>query len=322
MGYNNDALQVLAKYPLLTFEKYQGPFWSETFREGVYHEEDNIAAVAKAVKVVNPDAAVLMYMHQWNYPFYAYHWDLERRPEWWAHDSQTGAEIMMSVPQFNCSDGSDTKLPRCPKESVHVRDWNNTQAVTGWANACARMVNAGLDGCFVDGVCDPTCAFEDGIGVGLTAMQKKVEPGVVVANNAYRGEYFPGAKGAMMEAFSPSNLKLGKFWTEKLQSAAQKGMLVQCHSKVCPPSEVDVAGFLVAAEEHSYFGCGPWYEPVEGPQWHDMYDRPLGKPLGSAKVVGDVWTRSFASGTNVTIDFDHHTASIQWADQNERGALA
>jgi hypothetical protein len=309
---------------LLTFEKYQGPLaWSDAFREGMRHEEDNVAAVAKAVKAVNPDAAVLMYMHQWNYPWYAYNWDLERRPEWWAHDAQTGAEVMMSVPQFNCSDGSKdtTKPPRCAKESVHVRDWNNTEAVHGWANACARMVNAGLDGCFVDGVCDPSCAFEDGVGIGLATMQKKVEPGIVIANGAYRGEYFPGAKGTMIEAFSASDSKRGKFWTEMLQSAAQKGMLVQAHSHTCPPSEVDVAGFLVAAEENSYFGCGPWYEPVEGPQWHDIYNEPLGKPLGPADVVNNVWKRSFASGTEVTIDFNNHNASIRWADGVENGVV-
>jgi len=182
------------------------------------------------------------------------------------------------------------------------------------------MGSAGLDGCFVDGVCDPHCAPGSGIDQGLELMQKKIGEGTIIGNNAYHGEYFPSAKGSMIENFGVTG-KLGKFWVETLRDAAQKGMLMEVHTHTCPPLEIDVAGFLVAAGENSFFGCGSWYEEGDGPIWPEVFDKPLGAPMGPASVVDNVWTRSFASGTKVTLDLNHKTASIQWADGLTRDVL-
>lgn len=136
----------------------------------------------------------------------------------------------------------------------------------------------------------------------------------------------------MAEAFTASG-KLGSFWVQHLHDAAQMGILFEAHAKCSSdgPSEMDVAGFLVAAGENSYFGCGPWYEPSgpdQGPHWFEVYDKPLGAPLGPASVVNKVWRRSFESGTNVMVDFNHMNATIQWADSkhmssdfNSNGAI-
>ena len=91
-------------------------------------------------------------------------------------------------------------------------------------------------------------------------------------------------------------------------------MLVEAHAK-CPPSIMDVAGFLVAASSNAFFGCGPWFESDGGPRWYgEWYDRPLGEPAGPASVLSKVWRRRFASGTSVVVDFNHMNASITWGD--------
>merc|ERR1712032_1174554 len=108
--------------------------------------------------------------------------------------------------------------------------------------------------------------------------------------------------------------------TTRLQEAAASGMLFEAHVKFCPPTVADVAVFLLGAGKNAYLGCGPWYEQPDnqgGPYWFgDFYDRPLGKPLGNATINGKVWSRSFAHGTNVTVDFNdgNISATIHWGD--------
>ena len=93
-------------------------------------------------------------------------------------------------------------------------------------------------------------------------------------------------------------------------------MVVEVHTQ-CPPSVLNIAGFLVAAGQNSFFGCGAWYESdaTRGPHWFHVYDKPLGAPDGPAKVEQRRWTRSFASGaTTVMFDLAAHNATIHWAD--------
>lgn len=119
----------------------------------------------------------------------------------------------------------------------------------------------------------------------------------------------------MIEAFNSAKYTFGV-----LQKAAKTGVLVEAHAHACPPTVPDVAAFLVAAEEHSYYGCGPWYEPAArfgggGPHWFgDFYDRPLGPPTGPATVAGKLWRRSFGKGTSVAFDAGTFNATIRWAD--------
>ena len=59
--FNASSLATIAKFPLVTLEKYQGPFHTPDFRAGRMYEEDNIVAQAKLLKAVNPNVSVLMY---------------------------------------------------------------------------------------------------------------------------------------------------------------------------------------------------------------------------------------------------------------------
>ena len=57
--YTPSQLRVLARFPVMTIEKYMGPFPLAAGRG----EEDNVAAVATAVKAINPKSKVLMYLN-------------------------------------------------------------------------------------------------------------------------------------------------------------------------------------------------------------------------------------------------------------------
>ena len=90
-----------------------------------------------------------------------------------------------------------------------------------------------------------------------------------------------------------------------------------------PAAQTELAAFLVAMGNHSYYLCGPWQhvgadgmatavEPVE-PTWSPLYDRPLGEPLSHATLEAGVWRRSFRSGTNATFNIHTNKGTVSWA---------
>ena len=55
--------------------------------------------------------------------------------------------------------------------------------------------------------------------------------------------------------------------------------------------------------------------------WFEIYDLPLGAPLSDAKLGADgVWRRSFAAGTNVTMDTKTNNGTIAWAKRKTTAA--
>ena len=79
-----------------------------------------------------------------------------------------------------------------------------------------------------------------------------------------------------------------------------------------------IAAFLIGAGEYSYFGCGDWYAEGDNTKpltWRPEYDKPLGAPKGPVQYrsnAGIIWTRSFASGTEVTFDTKRKKGTITW----------
>merc|ERR1711884_559182 len=82
-----------------------------------------------------------------------------------------------------------------------------------------------------------------------------------------------------------------------------------------PKIQTELAAFLVAAGEHSYYRCGAWgHSDVP---WYKVYDMPLGKPFSNATLSNGIYKRSFASGTVVTFDTATETGTIKWADSHQ-----
>lgn len=65
-----------------------------------------------------------------------------------------------------------------------------------------------------------------------------------------------------------------------------------------------VAVFLLAVERGAVIGCNGWDE---------QFEKPLGDPLGPARVEGDVVSRNFTSGTWVSYNAGTNEANIHWA---------
>ena len=73
--------------------------------------------------------------------------------------------------------------------------------------------------------------------------------------------------------------------------------------------------FLIGAGEYSYFGCGDWCAEGDDTKpltWLPEYDKPLGTPKGPAQYNAGVWTRSFASGTEVMFDTKTNKGTVKW----------
>ena len=111
-----------------------------------------------------------------------------------------------------------------------------------------------------------------------------------------------------------------------------------------PAVQTELAAFLVGMGRYSYFVCGAWEDTFSsspassggaggsGPAtsttttttssssssssstWMDVYDFPLGEPLGNATLdAHGVWHRSFASGTNASFDTKAEVGRVDWA---------
>ena len=92
--YNPESLEVLAKFAVVTLEKYQGvngfPTDWDTCQNGTDVSqcgccvEDNIVAVAKEIKDIDPTTMVMGYWHSnKEYPIYRGGQELCEIPEWW-----------------------------------------------------------------------------------------------------------------------------------------------------------------------------------------------------------------------------------------------
>jgi hypothetical protein len=69
-------------------------------------------------------------------------------------------------------------------------------------------------------------------------------------------------------------------------------------------SDIDIAVFMLVVREGMFLGCNGW---------SDVFDKPLGEPLGNATVTRGVWERNFQSGTSVKYDEKNNVANITWA---------
>lgn len=123
-------------------------------------------------------------------------------------------------------------------------------------------------------------------------------------------------KAVQNECFYPSNDSINSHML-----GVQVGQVYQARVPVVVSCSTDltdyIAAFLIGAEKYSYFGCGLGFtvgNDTAGVVWLPEYDKPLGMPKGPAVYTNGVWTRSFASGTEVSFDCKGNKGSIKWAN--------
>ena len=252
-----------------------------------------------------------------DWTFYKLHETLIENPDWWLRD-EFGDVVLQS---------GDHSFPQ-PPQGMLVFDFQQEIVQKLWADTCLNMTKTGyIDGCFADRpaqnsfkgynlTANQTANFKAGHTQTLLDVQKGLNDtglSVLISN----GFYAEGIVAVQLEGFAANQGSI-----KTLQGYAQKGLLVQAHAGYaqngndnhCEDITNSLAAFLIGAEKYSYYGCSRgWYIEPDWIVWHEQYDKKLGAPNGVAVLNGDMYSRSFASGTKVTFNVTSNVGTIDWA---------
>ena len=105
-----------------------------------------------------------------------------------------------------------------------------------------------------------------------------------------------------------------------INNSASQGYMFEVHGhQLCYNDDVsstafqtEYAAFLMFAQKWTYHICGSWCG--SDPVWPKAFDMPLGAPLANATsdASGDVWTRTFKSGTQIFFRKSNTTGWMKW----------
>ena len=302
--YSQQALKIIAKFSMVTIEKWQ------SFDVKNIDDEDDMVAVMKAVKEVNPNVATYFYMNSF-----------KDRPEMTRMARQFDEHPDWALRDVN---GSQVKN----NQGYFVFDVSKLEVRKWWLNTCLNAIMAASgDGCFCDSSQRVTGQhFKPPVsdhkmkqwGEGLLNLTKEVQNALgsdklligKVANQSY-------VKSVQIEFFRADNDSI-----TELMLGASVGQVMQAHVPVFEDCHGDLinymAAFLIGAGKYSYFGCGHWNatgDDIEPLIWHTEYDKPLGTPLGPATYSEGIWKREFAKGTKVEFNIKKNTGTIDWGSR-------
>ncbi|XP_065830202.1 uncharacterized protein [Oscarella lobularis] len=305
--FNDAAVQIIARFPIIAIDQGQGEDVSDCCTE------DKILAVAKQIKAVNDSVYIIFYynsMLDWN--GYRLHEKLLKHPEFWLRNAS----------------GEPVRIPgdhsfKQPKEGMLVFDLSTQAGRDFWASDCINATKSEyIDGCFADRAGEDTFqkntlspetakAYASGHVKVLQDLQKSLGDNVLMANN----DLVPGVGSTMIEGFRSDEKSI-----LRLQEAVAQNKLVEVHagySDSCRNITDTLAAFLIGAGEYSYYACSQvWFVDETHKNWltwRPEYDKPLGKPTGPATKSGDVYTRQFASGTVAMFNAKTNKGNIKWA---------
>lgn len=332
--FSERALDTIARFPMVTIEKGQGfDAGCADYGATAPCAEQKITAQCEAVKKRDASIATVFYMNS-VLSWYFYHMDVDMNahPAWQLHDSKTGEAVHT---------GGDKHF-NPPKSGMLVYNHAAVGMREYWKAVCINATKTGfVDGCFSDSSqpgshktskylnSTDNAAFEAGKVQTMTEMTAHFG---VTAGAPYAGSTGvligkkPDQKGInafQIEMFQPDEASI-----QVLMQGVSQGYLVQAHTKTGSTADQKgcndlaaltdmAAAFLIGAGDDSYFGSGPWIAAgiadVEQRWCAPLYERPLGKPAGPATKTGNVYQRSFASGTEVLFDTGSNKGTINWA---------
>lgn len=318
--WDSKTLDILAKYPMVALEKCMS-----IYEPPPLYMEDTVDALCGALKKRNPKLSCIYYLNsELDFTAYRLHKEFRKLPGYWLRN-KTGDVVKQGGPNFGCKNHS------CP--DLLVPAYNKQDAGEFFLSSCLNMtLSPNVDGCNIDRanhiVCDnshcedawgltPTdCkAFGTNKLAALQTLQKQLGDGPLILNChgcLKPSTVVPGVKSQNVEFFNADEKSI-----QALQTLAKAGKLAKAHfqdNKGCTDDFTDgLATFLIGAGENAFFACqagwteGPWLS------WHEIYDKPLGKPKSDAIKKGDVYHRTFASGTHVTFNVTSKKGTISWA---------
>jgi len=194
---------------------------------------------------------------------------------------------------------------------------------------CSGMTSKGVDGCYIDGCqnvpgpldSETKAAYIAGKQQALEELQQEV-PGMLLCGSG--GDTREGMYGTSIQNWNKHTDQLATREIPSLMKAVSEGAMYEAKGKMVCSSGIDgdpnnadlqteLAAFLVAAGEYSYYRCGGWSH-ADAP-WYPVYDKKLGAPLSNATLGDDgIWRRSFAAGTDVTFNTNTNVGTIQWGE--------
>lgn len=320
-------LQTLAKYSAVTFEKTQGgDFFPPavgghkglTCQNGTDTsgcsccEEDYIVKAAKVLKSVNQNVHVFAYVNSViAYPWYA------------------GAQRFLTNESYWLRDVNGTLLNNIKMNPVETwYTWNHAvpEVAEIFKAQCKNMTSSGyVEGCFVDGCTKIPGPLDNATDAAYRAAKSRMLaelereiPGVLICGS--NGKTYDGTSGSQLQNWGKHGGKFSQREIPAMQAAVAQSKMFEAHGDaVCrhagdplhPDVQTELAAFLVAAGEHSYYMCGGFFGTK--PVWYPVYDMPLGAPLANATLEKGVYVRRFASGTLVTYNTTSESGSIVWA---------
>ena len=324
---------MLARFSLVTIEKFQGTCANSVDPGPRCHQETAIIDVLRRVRQINPDATTIFYYNSViNFEQYA-----------WGGDGFPRAQLLQ-----NTSGDLITVTHGGP---VSMFDFGQAAARAAFIEECVNATKTGwVDGCFVDRVMDgsPCCtsatstddkgwkcaqpsspltssqctAYDLGHTDVISNLTMAIAPGPIIANHAFTTapDLYPALKitGSMTEELLQDERGI-----EMLQWHADRGLAIEAHTDSCAPPgparNTMLAHFLIGAGRLAYFGCGAWSSSSDtwDDRWFDEFSRPLGPPIadGAKDNATGVWTRSFKGVNGITnVTWSPSTGGIiQWA---------
>lgn len=306
-----DDIQKLARFRMVVIEKFEGPCWDACFIHSdpslcdpSCNTESYILGTAKALKAANPKISVILYLNSMlNFPTYDLTGHYFANPSLLLHDKHGKIGTLQN----------DAGLG-----NLTVPDFSLVEARNMWLQAIRNATATGfIDGVFADKavknanndqVCNHGCielAHDKAVSWGNGHIGMVREGHSQLGNGVMMrkaGSLEEGETDASVynEWASPPNLENVQKTLDMRQQVT--GYVFAYAGKKC--STATVAAFLMVLDSRVFLQCQDWLEEFE---------KPLGKPNGPAVVNGNVWTRSFSSGTSATWDSKTKEGSISWA---------
>jgi len=321
-------LQLLSRHQMVQFDKRE-------HANDMPHSdmEDRFIAAGKQVKAYNPDVRTLFYMN--GLLNFGSTWLSNATavdPDAYLLKNANGAEIKEN----------DMRLFDVRKEQMRqlfVEDAKyaiDSGVFDGIfidkANFALKLKHGGIGGDWdeatVDSLIPAQLTLLNDLQTALTDEHIVLSKDSIIAES----KDWQAANAAMLtdtfcSAYKPKDEGAPKFNKTRcleeiqfVQKVSQRPMLTQLHA-MGPANDIafrefTMACFLVAAGNLAFFSYVDWDYPwaMRGIHWWPEYDKPVGEPIGMAQRDGWRFTRSFASGTYVTVDLETGTGKISWAD--------
>ena len=250
--YTDAQIRELARYPMVTLEKFQGlreivpaETLAGPYETGLYACQDNatgslarcgccaedeMTTVFRRLKALNPQLVTVAYFNaQIAYPWYRAARALAQNPAWWltAH--------------------SGAKHSGPPGSTWQIWDLSIAAAAEAWREGCVNATRTGvIDSCFVDGCMANDLPGNAGLGAAthkaIAELQSSV-PGPIVCGTGgdFKSRLLKesGVRGYQDEGWGVIDRRTGKtsFATREipgLMAAAARGVVFQAHGRaVC-----------------------------------------------------------------------------------------